>query len=145
MFEDAFWLTRRGFVAAHHRVGMEKSDVAEDLVENARQNGATDAVVVDVPPEVLRDAGATYGGGSDTEARVETTLVAGPIADEDEESISLRNPSRVGTKDDFSSEVREKLRVDGVYGFRDGNLDGVNLPKNEVTVHRVNEEQESGQ
>jgi hypothetical protein len=124
---------------------MEKSDVIEALIENARENDATDAVVVDVPPDVLRDAGATYtegegNDGDDTEARVETTLVAGPIAEEDDESIALKAPSRVGTKDEFSSEVRQKLRPRGVYGFRDGNLDGVSLPKDDVTVHRVEEE-----
>jgi hypothetical protein len=124
---------------------MEKSDVIEALIKNARENGATDAVVVEVPPDVLRDAGATYtegegNDGDDTEARVETTLVAGPIAEEDDESIALKAPSRVGTKEDFSSEVRKKLRPRGVYGFRDGNLDGVSLPKDDVTVHRVEEE-----
>lgn len=120
---------------------MDKSEVVERLLKNARQNGASDAVVVDVPPEVLRDAGATYGDGEDTKgARVETTLVAGPVAEEDDESIALRTPSRVGTKEDFSPEVRERLRAEGVYGFRDGNLDGARLPKDEVTVHRVDEE-----
>jgi len=119
---------------------MEKSDVIEALVENARANEATNAVVVDVPPEVLREAGATYGDGDDTEARVETTLIAGPLVDENDETIVLRTPSRVGAKEDFSSEVRRRLRVDGVYGFRDGNLNGVRLPKDEVTVHRVGEE-----
>jgi predicted methyltransferase len=121
---------------------MEKSDVIEALIENARENGAKDAVVVDVPPEVLRDAGATYTEeeGNDDGARVKTTLVAGPVAEEDEERITLRTPSRVGTKDDFSSEVRKKLRPGGVYGFRDDNLDGVSLPKDDVTVHRVEEE-----
>lgn len=122
---------------------MEKSDVIKALIENARENDATDAVVVDVPPEVLRDAGATYtegNGGEDTEARVETTLVAGPVTEEDDESIALKAPSRVGTKEDFSSEVRKKLRPRGVYGFRDGNLDGVSLPKEKVKVHRVEEE-----
>ena len=122
---------------------MEKPDVIEALIENARENDATDAVVVDVPPEVLRNAGATYtegNGGEDTEARVETTLVAGPVAEEDDESIALKAPSRVGTKEDFSSEVRKKLRPRGVYGFRDGNLDGVSLPKEKVKIHRVDEE-----
>ena len=122
---------------------MEKSDVIEALVENARENGATDAVVVDVPSEVLRGAGATYSGGEGDEegsgARVETTLVAGPVAEEDDDAIVLRTPSRVGAKDDFSQEVRERLRAEGVYGFRDGNLDGVRLPKDEVEVRRVDE------
>lgn len=114
---------------------MDKSEVIEALVENARESGATDAVVVDVPPGMIRDAGATYG--DDGRSKVETTLVAGPIAEEDDEHIALKTPSRVGTKDDFSAEVRERLRPDGVYGFRDGNLDGVELPKDEVEVHRV--------
>lgn len=114
---------------------MEKTDVIEALVENARENGATDAVVVDVPPDVLRDAGANYG--DDGHSKVETTLVAGPVAEEDDEHIALRTPSRVGAKEDFSSEVRKRLRPDEVYGFRDGNLDGVRLPKEEVEVHRV--------
>jgi len=136
--------THRGFVVPSRTLSMEKSDVIEALVENARENGATDAVVVDVPPEVLHDSGATYtgdGGGDEGDsndgARVETTLVAGPVADEDDAGIVLRTPSRVGTKDDFSSEVRKKLRADGVYGFRDGNLDGVRLPKEKVEIHRV--------
>lgn len=114
---------------------MDSSEVVEKLVENARESGATDAVVVDVPPEVIRDAGANYG--DDGRSKVETTLVAGPVAEEDDEHIALKTPSRVGTKDDFSSEVRERLRPDGVYGFRDGNLDGVELPKDEVEIHRV--------
>lgn len=114
---------------------MEKSEVIEALVENARESGATDAVVVDVPPDVLRDAGANYG--DDGRSKVETTLVAGPVAEEDDEYIALRTPSRVGTEDDFSSEVRKRLRPEGVCGFRDGNLDGVELPKDEVEVHRV--------
>lgn len=122
---------------------MDKSEVVENLLKNARENDASDAVVVDVPPDVLRDAGATYGDGSDTEARVETTLVAGPVAEENDETIALRTPSRVGRKEEFSSEVRKSLRAEGVYGFRDGNLDGVRLPKDEVTVHRVDED--SGQ
>jgi len=131
--------THRDFVVPSRTASMEKSDVIEALIENARENGATDAVVVEVPPEVLRDAGATYteSEGSDTEARVETTLVAGPVAEEDDESIALKAPSRVGTKDEFSSEVRKKLRPRGVYGFRDGNLDGVRFPKEEVEIHRV--------
>ena len=118
---------------------MEKSDVIDALVENARRNGATEAVVVDVPPEVLGEVGATYGDEGDG-ARVETTLVAGPVAEEDDDSIALRTPSRVGAMDEFSPEVRRKLRPKGVYGFRDGNLDGTRLPKSEVTVYRVEDQ-----
>jgi len=114
---------------------MEKDEVIERLVENARENGAYEAVVVDVPPDVLRDAGAEHGDGDG--ARVETTLVAGPVAEEDEGFVALRTPSRVGEREDFSAEVREALRVKGVYGFRDGNLDGVRLPKGSVEVHRA--------
>ena len=44
---------------------MRKSDVIEALVEDARTNGATNAVVVDVPPEVLREAGAAYSDGKE--------------------------------------------------------------------------------
>jgi hypothetical protein len=113
---------------------MEKEEIVEALLEDARENDAGEAVVVDVPPEVLREKGATYG--DDGRTRVETTLVAGPVAEEDDESIALRTPSRVGTREDFSSEVRKALRVEGVYGFRDGNLDGVRLSKDDVTVHR---------
>ncbi|MCX2819375.1 hypothetical protein EGH25_08425 [Haladaptatus sp. F3-133] len=114
---------------------MDTETVVEALIEDARENDAYEAVVVDVPADVLREEGATYG--DDGETRVETTLVAGPVAEEDDEGIKLRTPSRVGGRDDFSSEVREGLRVEGVYGFRDGNLDGVSLPKEDVTVHRV--------
>ncbi len=121
---------------------MEKQDVVDALLENARENDAYDAVVVDVPPDVLRDAGATYTDeDDDSEPRVETTLVAGPVAEEDDESIVLRSPSRVGTKEEFSPEVRRRLRADGVYGFRDGNLNGVRLPKDVVTVHRTDKTQ----
>jgi hypothetical protein len=118
---------------------MEKSDVIESLLENARRNDASGAVVVNVPPEVLRDAGATYGDEDEGEggARVETTLVAGPVAEEDDDAVVLKSPSRVGQKEDFSPEVRKRLRAEGVYGFRDGNLDGVRLSKEKVTVHRV--------
>ncbi|MDZ7689110.1 MAG: hypothetical protein U5J64_10440 [Halobacteriales archaeon] len=117
---------------------MEKSDVVDALLEDARENGAMDAVVVEVPPEVLREKGSTYTeGDDDSGARIETTLVAGPVAEEDNESITLRTPSRVGTREDFSPEVRERLRVEGVYGFRDGNLGGARLPKDEVEIHRV--------
>lgn len=114
---------------------MKKSEVVDRLVENARESGAADAVVVDVPPDVLRDAGANYG--DDGRSKVETTLVAGPVAEEGEDRIALKTPSRVGTEDDFSAEVRKRLRPEGVYGFRDGNLDGVELPKDEVEIHRV--------
>jgi hypothetical protein len=116
---------------------MDKDGVTEALLEDARRNDAPEAVVVDVPPDVLRENGAEYGdeGG----ARVETTLVAGPVDEEGDGYIALRTPSRVGGKDDFSPEVRERLRVEGVYGFRDGNLDGVRLPKDEVEVHRTDE------
>lgn len=113
---------------------MEKEEIAQALLEDARENGAYEAVVVDVTPEILREEGATYG--DDGRTRVETTLVAGPVAEEDEEAIVLDSPSRVGNRQDFSSEVREALRVEGVYGFRDGNLDGVCLPKDEVTLYR---------
>lgn len=114
---------------------MEKTEVIEKLVENARESGATDAVVVDVPPDVIRDAGANYG--DDGRSKVETTLVAGPVDEEDDNHIALKTPSRVGTEDDFSAEVRKQLRPEGVYGFRDGNLDSVELPKDEVEIHRV--------
>lgn len=114
---------------------MEKNEIIETLLENARQNGANDAVVVDVPPEVLRDSGATYG--DEDGVLVETTVVAGPVQEETEGYIKLKMPSRVGESEDFSPEVRERMRPDGLYGFRDGNLDGVRLPKDEVTVHRV--------
>jgi len=113
---------------------MENDKVIEKLLENARENDADDAVVVEAPTDVLRDSGATYGDG---EVRVETTVVAGPVEEEDDEGIVLKTPSRVGGEEDFSPEVREKMRPDGLYGFRDGNLDGVRLPKDEVTVHRV--------
>jgi len=113
---------------------MEKDDIINALIDDARENDAPEAVVVDVPPEVLQDAGAEYGDG---DPRVETTLVAGPVADEDDGTVTLRTPSRVGGSDDFSPEVRERLRVEGVYGFRDGNLDGVALPKEDVDIHRV--------
>ncbi|MFP4175173.1 MAG: hypothetical protein ACLFSW_05275 [Halobacteriales archaeon] len=114
---------------------MDENEVVETLIEDARENDAYEAVVVDVPPDVLHQAGATYG--DDEGLRVETTLVAGPVKEEDEDGISLRTPSRVGGRDDFSPELREALRVEGVYGFRDGNLDGERLPKDEVTVYRV--------
>jgi hypothetical protein len=114
---------------------MERPEIAEKLIEDAEENDAYEAVVVNVPPEVLREAGATYG--DDGRTRVETTLVAGPVEEETDEYVVLRTPSRVGESGDFSSEVREKLRVEGVYGFRDGNLNGVRLPKDEVTVYRV--------
>jgi hypothetical protein len=114
---------------------MDRSEIVEALIEDARENDAYEAVVVEVPPEVLRESGATYG--DDDGVRVESTLVAGPVAEEDDEGIALRTPSRVGARDDFSSELREALRVEGVYGFRDGNLDGVRLPKDEATVHRA--------
>jgi len=119
---------------------MDREEVIERLLRNARENGATDAVVVEVPADVLRDAGATYtedGEGSEGEPRVATDLVAGPVSEEDDETITLRTPSRVGAEGDFSPEVRRRLRPDGVYGFRDGNLGGVPLPKDEVVVHRV--------
>lgn len=116
---------------------MEKDDTVNALIDDARENDAREAVVVDVPPEVLERAGAEYGDG---DARIETTLVAGPVADEDDETITLRTPSRVGTRDDFSPEVRERLRVEGVYGFRDGNLDGVALPKKDVDIYRVTDQ-----
>ena len=116
---------------------MEKAEIVERLIRNARENGATDAVVVDAPPEVLRDAGANHGDGADGRAKVDTTLVAGPVAEETDEHIALEAPSRVGAEEDFSAEVRKRLRPDGVYGFRDGNLDGERLPKDEVEVHRV--------
>ena len=114
---------------------MDKEEVVEALIEDARENDAYEAVVVDVPPDVLRELGATYG--DDGRTRVETTLVAGPVAEEDDGGIVLRTPSRVGGRGDFSSELREALRVEGVYGFRDGNLDGERLPKDDVTVYRV--------
>ena len=113
---------------------MEKEEIAQALLEDARENGAYEAVVVDVTPEILREEGATYG--DDGRTRVETTLVAGPVAEENDEAIVLDSPSRVGNRQDFSSEVREALRVEGVYGFRDGNLDGVRLSKDEVTLYR---------
>jgi len=112
---------------------MEKKEVVEALLEDACGNDA-DAVVVDVPPELLRELGAKYDEKG--RPKVATTLVAGPVEEEDEEAITLRTPSRVGARDDFSSEVRKGLRVEGVYGFRDANLDGVPIPKDEVVVRR---------
>ncbi len=114
---------------------MDKDEIIETLLEDARQNDATDAVVVEVPPELLRDSGATYG--DEDGVLVETTVVAGPVEEETEEYVELRMPSRVGEREDFSPEVRERMRPDDLYGFRDGNLDGVRLPKDEVTVYRV--------
>lgn len=115
---------------------MDKEDIVDALLEDARNNDAHEAVVVDVPPEVLKDIGAKYA--EEGKPRIATTLVAGPVSEEDEEEIALQTPSRVGASEDFSAEVRKSLRLDAVYGFRDSNLDGVPIPKENdgVVVHR---------
>ncbi|MFW5929056.1 MAG: hypothetical protein ACOCT0_01365 [Halobacteriota archaeon] len=118
---------------------MEDRDLIEALLGHARENDAFDAVVVDVPPGVLERNDALYSDGSGTEPRCTSTLVAGPVERESDEVVVLDSPSRVGRRDDFAPEIRRKLRADGVYGYRDGYLDGVELPKHEVEVHRARE------
>lgn len=119
---------------------MDRRDVVDALLEHAEANDAVDAVVVDVPEDVLVEADAEYLETEDEHGRrIASTLVAGAVEREDDEHLALDSPSRVGGEDDFSREVRQRLRADGVYGFRDGNLDGVELPKDEVDIYRVDD------
>ncbi len=123
-----------------HTQVMDEEDVVERLMTHARENDA-DAVVVDVPVEVIRREGGVYQKEPDDHGRkVASTLLAGAVEDETDETLALDSPSRVGDADDFSSEVRQRLRADDVYGFRDGNLDGVELPKSEIEIHRALDE-----
>ncbi len=119
---------------------MDEEEVVSSLLSHAVENDASEAVVVELPPELLDELGGVYSEEADSHGRkVSSSLLAGPVEYEDEDVVVLDSPSRVGGEDDFSVELREKLRADGVYGFRDGNLDGVELPKQEVEIHRVEE------
>lgn len=116
----------------------DKRGVIEDLLRNARENGATDAVVIDVPRGIVEEHGGVVASEPDEHGRVvASTLFAGPVAREDRETIVLASGSRVGRERDFGDDLRQRLRADDVYGFRDGTLDGVELPKDEVEVYRV--------
>lgn len=118
---------------------MEKNRVIRVLLEDARENGAYDAVVVDVPPEIVERNGGLLAEEADEHGRrVASTLFAGPVQEETGEELALRSPSRVGGREDFSDNVRVRV-VDDVYGFRDGALDGVALPKDEIEVYRAEE------
>lgn len=118
---------------------MDKRRVISALLDDARKNEAYDAVVVDVPPDIIRDNGGLISGTEDEHGRrVDTTLFAGPIKEESESHLTLKTPSRVGGYEDFSDNIRRRV-VDEVYGFRDGSLDGVPLPKEEIDVYRVNQ------
>lgn len=118
---------------------MEKNRVIRALLEDARQNDATDAVVVNVPAGLIERNGGLVSREVDEHGRrVASTLFAGPVEEETEEHLTLRTPSRVGGYDDFSDNVRVRV-VGDVYGFRDGSLDGVPLPKTEIEVYRVEE------
>ncbi len=93
--------------------------------------------MLDVPEDVLEAAGAEYSEEADEHGRkLASTLVAGAVAEEDDGSIALDSPSRVGRKEDFSPGMRRRLRAEEVYGFRDGNLDDVAFSKDEVEIHR---------
>lgn len=116
---------------------MDEVDVVDALLEHARENDAYDVAVLDVPEQVLEDAGAEYEEEADEHGRkLASTLVAGAVAQEDDDAIALDSPSRVGEKEDFSAGMRRRLRAEGVFGFRDGNLDDVEFPKDEVEIHR---------
>lgn len=116
---------------------MDEEDVVEVLLEHARANDAHDVAVLDVPPEMLEEFGSEYVETRDAHGRkLASTLVAGALAREDDEVVVLDSPSRVGRREDFSPQVRQRLRAEGVFGFRDDNLDGVEFPKNDVTVYR---------
>lgn len=118
---------------------MEKNRVIRTLLEDARENDAYDAVVVDIPPEIVERHGGLLAEEADEHGRrADSTLFAGPVLEETEETLTLRNPSRVGGMGDFSDKVRVRV-VDDVYGFRDGALDAVALPKDEIEVYRVEE------
>ncbi|MDY6780624.1 MAG: hypothetical protein SV760_08805 [Halobacteria archaeon] len=121
-------------------LGDEKRRVVENLLDDARRNDAYGAVVVDVPEDTIEENGGVVADETDERGRkVDTTLFAGPVEEETEETISLKTPSRVGSRDDFSPKIREKLGADDVYGFRDGCLDRVELRKSEVDIYRVEE------
>lgn len=114
----------------------DKRGVIDDLLRHARENEA-DAVVVDVPREIVEAEGGVVAAEPDEHGRVvDSTLFAGPVARETDETIELRSPSRVGRERDFGDGIRQRLRADGVYGFRDGVLDGVELPKDDVEIYR---------
>lgn len=116
----------------------DKRGVVRDLLDHARANGATDAVVVDVPAEIVEAHGGVVAEEPDEHGRVvASTLFAGPVEREGEEAIVLASSSRVGRERDFGDAVRQRLRADGVYGFRDGTLDGVELPKDRVEIYRT--------
>lgn len=116
----------------------DKRGVVRDLLDHARENGATDAVVIDVPRELVEAQGGVVAEEPDEHGRVvASTLFAGPVEREDDDAIVLASGSRVGRERDFGDGVRQRLRADGVYGFRDGTLDGVALPKDRVEVFRA--------
>lgn len=116
----------------------DKRAVVQDLLENAREHGATDAVVVDVPREIVEEHGGVVAEEPDEHGRVvDSTLFAGPVERETDDTVVLRSPSRVGRERDFGDDMRQRLRVDDVYGFRDGVLDGVELPKDRVEIYRT--------
>lgn len=118
---------------------MEKNKVIRALLEDARENDAYDAVVVDVPSEIVEQHDGLLAEEADEHGRkADSTLFAGPVERETEDELALQNPSRVGAREDFSDNVRVRV-VGDVYGFRDGALDGVTLPKNEIEVYRVEE------
>lgn len=115
----------------------DKRGVIDDLLRHARENGA-EAVVVDVPRDVVESHGGVVAAEPDEHGRVvDSTLFAGPVARESEETIALRSPSRVGRERDFGDGIRQRLRADDVYGFRDGVLDGVELSKDDVEIYRT--------
>ena len=111
--------------------------VVRKLLEDARENGAFDAVVVEVPENLILENGGLVGEDDGSSMRAESQFFAGPIQDETDDEISLDSPSRVGGKNDFNPELRSKLRVTDIYGFRDGCLDGVKLDKGKIEVYRV--------
>ncbi|MDY7080929.1 MAG: hypothetical protein SXQ77_00620 [Halobacteria archaeon] len=89
---------------------MEKREIVKRLLDDARQNRAFDAVVIDVPETVIEEHGGVLSADEDEYGRkINSTLFAGPVQKEDSETITLRTPSRVGERDDFSDNIRQKL------------------------------------
>ncbi|MFB6283544.1 MAG: hypothetical protein ABEK59_06375 [Halobacteria archaeon] len=113
--------------------------VVRKLLEDARENGANDAVVLKVPETMIEKHDGLIGKDENSSMRAESRLFAGPVEKETDSTISLKTPSRVGEKDDFNDDLRSKLRVTDVYGFRDGCLDGIELDKTEIEIYRVND------